>query len=294
MSARIIDGKATAEVIRREISEKVAVARAAGKRPPGLSVLIVGENPASQSYVRGKKKAAEEAGFRSEVHELPATISQKELIDCVDRLNADPGIDGILCQLPLPNHLDATEVLLRIDPNKDVDGFHPINVGRLATGLDGFVSCTPLGCRELLLRRGIETTGKHAVVLGRSNIVGTPMALLLMRRGAGGDATVTVCHSKTPDLKEVCATADILIAAIGKPRFVTADMVKEGATVIDVGINRIDDDATKTGHRLVGDVDFEKVKEKASWITPVPGGVGPTTIAMLLQNTLKSWMQKNS
>jgi methylenetetrahydrofolate dehydrogenase (NADP+)/methenyltetrahydrofolate cyclohydrolase len=289
MTAQIIDGKATAEQIRREIADRVAKARAQGKRPPGLAVLIVGENPASQSYVRGKRKAGEEVGFHSVVHELPATISQKDLIDWVDRLNADPAIDGILCQLPLPQHLDATEIILRIDPAKDVDGFHPVNVGKLATGLDGFVSCTPLGCRELLLRHGIETAGKHAVVLGRSNIVGMPMALLLMRKGPGGDATVTVCHSRTPDLRETCARADILIAAIGRPRFVTADMVKPGAAVIDVGINRIDDPSTKSGYRLVGDVDFEAVKEKAGWITPVPGGVGPMTIAMLLANTLNSW-----
>ncbi len=287
--AQILDGKATALAIHHEIAERVRHARAEGKRPPGLAVVIVGENPASQSYVRGKRKAAVEAGFHSLVHELPSHVTREKLLAIIDELNADPKMDGILCQLPLPKHLDETEVTLRIDPEKDVDGFHPINMGRLASGLEGFVPCTPLGCRELLLRHEIPTAGKRAVVLGRSNIVGTPMALLLMRKGPGGDATVTVCHSRTADLKAECSRADILIAAIGKPRFVAAEMVKEGATVIDVGINRIEDSSSPNGYRLVGDVDFESVKEKAGAITPVPGGVGPMTIAMLLSNTARSW-----
>lgn len=289
MTARIIDGKATAEKIREEIARKVEHAVTAGRRPPGLAVIIVGENPASQSYVRGKRKAAHEAGFYSELHELPTTVERGVLLKLIDRLNDDPNIDGILCQLPLPKHLDEMEVTLRINPDKDVDGFHPINMGRLATGLPGFVPCTPLGCRELLIRHHIETAGKHAVVVGRSNIVGTPMALLLARKGPGGDATVSIAHSRTANLAAVCRAADILIAAIGKPRFITADMIKPGATVIDVGINRIDDPASKTGHRLVGDVDFEAAKSVAGAITPVPGGVGPMTIAMLMMNTMHSW-----
>lgn len=288
MTATIIDGKAVAESIRAEVKAEVAKLRAAGGRPPGLVAIIVGENPASQAYVRGKRKAAEEVDFFSAVHELPASITREALLDLIDALNNDPAVDGILCQLPLPAHLSEDEVILRISPEKDVDGFHPINVGRLATGLDGFVSCTPLGCRELLMRYKIPTEGRRAVVLGRSNIVGTPMALLLMRRGPGGDATVTVCHSRTKNLAEECSRADILIAAIGKPRFVTAEMVKPGATVIDVGINRVEDSTAKAGYRLVGDVDFEAVSLKAGAITPVPKGVGPMTIAMLLSNTLRS------
>ncbi len=289
MTARIIDGKATAEAIRSEIAAEVAAATAKGRRPPGLSVLIVGENPASQSYVRGKKKAALDAGFHSEVHELPADISREDLLGWVDRLNADPKIDGILCQLPLPKHLDESEVTLRIHPDKDVDGFHPVNMGRLAIGLPGFVPCTPLGCRELLIRYNIPTAGKRAVILGRSHIVGTPMSLLLSRKGVGGDATVTLAHSRTENLAEECRHADILVAAIGKPKFVTAEMVKPGATVIDVGINRVDDSSAKAGYRLVGDCDYDAVQKVAGAITPVPGGVGPMTIAMLLQNTLAGW-----
>lgn len=285
----IIDGKATAAEIRAEIAQAVRAEAPAAGRPPGLAVIIVGDDPASGSYVRGKKKAAADAGFHSEVHELPAATTREELLSLVDRLNRDDRVDGILCQLPLPKHLDEREVILRIVPDKDVDGFHPVNAGRLAAGLPGFVPCTPLGCRELLIRYGIETAGRRAVVLGRSNIVGTPMALLLRARGPGGDATVTICHSKTEDIAGECRRADILVAAIGSPMFVTADMVREGAVVIDVGINRISDPSARTGHRLVGDVDFDAVKDKVRAITPVPGGVGPMTIAMLLRNTLDSW-----
>lgn len=288
MTATIIDGKAVAAQIRAEIAERVAAFRLAGTRPPGLAVIIVGENPASQTYVRGKKKAAEEAGYHSVSHELPATVSRAELLNLIDRLNADPAIDGILCQLPLPPHIDESEVIVRISPDKDVDGFHPISMGRLAVGLPGFVPCTPLGCRELLLRYKIPTAGKRAVVVGRSNIVGTPMALLLSRKGLGGDATVEICHSRTTDLKAECLRADIIVAAIGRAQMITADMVKEGATVIDVGQNRINDPKTKSGTRLVGDVDYEAVLEKAGAITPVPGSVGPMTIAMLLRNSLQS------
>lgn len=292
MSATIIDGRETARAIRAEIAERVRARTDAGVRPPGLAVVIVGEDPASQSYVRGKKKAASAAGFHSVVHELPADTSREDLLATIDALNADPAIDGYLCQLPLPDHLDKQEVIQRIDPEKDVDGLHPINVGRLAAGLPGFVPCTPRGCRELLLRYGIETEGRHAVVLGRSNLVGRPMAMLLGQKGEGGNATVEVCHSRSGDLAEACRRADILISAIGRPGFVTADMVKPGATVIDVGINRVDAPETEKGYRLVGDVDFEAVSQVAGAITPVPGGVGPMTIAMLLQNTLDAWERR--
>lgn len=289
MTATIIDGKQTSQTIRVEIKEAVGEMTADGTRPPGLAVVIVGEDPASQVYVRNKKRAAEECGFHSVVLEKPDTISEEELLGVVRELNDDPAIDGILVQLPLPKHIDEDKVTLTIDPDKDVDGFHPVNLGRLAGGNPRFVACTPRGCQELLMRYRIETEGAHAVVIGRSNIVGTPMALLLMQKSKGGNATVTVCHSRTDDIGKVCREADIIIAAIGKPRFVTADMVKHGATVIDVGINRIEDKTRKSGTRLVGDVDFEEVSKKAGAITPVPGGVGPMTIAMLLQNTLQSW-----
>ncbi len=285
----IIDGKATGGKIREEIAQEISAATAKGVRPPGLAVVIVGENPASQVYVRNKAQQSQAAGFLSRKIELSADTAQQELLRVVHDLNADPVIDGILVQLPLPKHIDEQAVLLAISPDKDVDGFHPVNAGRLATGLPGFVPCTPLGCRELLLRHNIETAGRHAVVLGRSNIVGTPMALLLMRKGPGGDATVTICHSRTKNLAVECARADILIAAIGQPQMITADFVKPGAVVIDVGINRIDDPGRPGKTKMAGDVDFEAVREKAGAITPVPGGVGPMTIAMLLQNTLQSW-----
>ena len=290
--ATIIDGKQTAETIRGEIGAQVSAATAKGMRAPGLAVILVGENPASQVYVHNKTLACEAAGFYSLKLDRPASTTQAELLALIDDLNEDEAIDGILCQLPLPKHIDETSVILAISPEKDVDGFHPVNAGRLATGLPGFVPCTPWGCRELLIRYGIETAGKRAVVLGRSNIVGTPMAMLLSRKGAGGDATVTICHSRTPNLAAVCAEADILVAAIGRPRLVTADFVKPGATVIDVGINRIDDPTRKSGMRIVGDVDYDAVVGKAGAITPVPGGVGPMTIAMLLQNTVTSWSRR--
>lgn len=289
MTATIIDGKATAETIRGEVKAAVTGAVGRGLRPPGLAVVIVGEDPASQIYVRNKNKAAAECGFHSVAIEKPASTGEAELLDVVRSLNADPGVDGILVQLPLPKHIDEDRVTLTIDPDKDVDGFHPVNLGRLAGGNPRFVACTPKGCQELLLRYGIQTEGARAVVIGRSNIVGTPMALLLMQKGRGGNATVTVCHSRTHNIGDVCREADIIVAAIGKAHFVTADMVKHGATVIDVGINRIADATKKSGSRVVGDVDFDAVVKKAGAITPVPGGVGPMTIAMLLQNTLESW-----
>ena len=294
MSARILDGVALSKVIRAEVAAEVA--RLAGDgRKPGLAAVLVGEDPASSVYVRSKGKATEEAGMYSETIRQPATITESELLAIVDRLNADPRIHGILVQLPLPKHIDSEKVLFRIDPAKDVDGFHPVNDGRLVTGArSAFRPATPYGVQQMLIRSGIETKGAHAVIVGRSNIVGKPMANLLIQQGPGGDATVTVCHSRTRDLPAVTRTADILIAAIGKPEFVTADMVREGAAVIDVGINRVEDASQPKGYRLVGDVAFGPVAAKASWITPVPGGVGPMTIAMLLQNTLQAWRQIES
>jgi methylenetetrahydrofolate dehydrogenase (NADP+)/methenyltetrahydrofolate cyclohydrolase len=292
MGATIIDGKATADTIRKEIAEAVKAGVAAGHRQPGLAVILVGKNPASQVYVRNKERSSIEAGFKSVKIDLPPTASQSELLAQVAMLNADPTIDGILVQLPLPKQIDENTIIMALDPEKDVDGFHPVNAGRLAIGLPGFVPCTPLGCKELLMRYNIETQGKKVVVLGRSNIVGTPMALLMMQKAKGADSTVTICHSRTKNLAAECAQADILVAAIGRAKMVTAEFVKDGAVVIDVGINRIDDPSAKSGSRLVGDVDYEAVLPKAGAITPVPGGVGPMTIAMLMQNTLTSWRRR--
>jgi methylenetetrahydrofolate dehydrogenase (NADP+)/methenyltetrahydrofolate cyclohydrolase len=293
MSAKILDGVALAKTIRSEVA--AAVAKAAGAARPGLAAVLVGDDPASAVYVRSKGKACEEAGMHSETIRLPKETSEAELLAVVDRLNADPGIHGILVQLPLPKQIDSEKVLRRVDPAKDVDGFHPVNVGKLVTGdRSAFRPATPYGVQQMLIRSGIETKGAHAVIVGRSNIVGKPMANLLIQQGPGGDATVTVCHSRTRDLPAVTRSADILIAAIGKPEFVTADMVRPGAVVIDVGINRVDDPSLPKGYRLVGDVAFGTVSELASWITPVPGGVGPMTIAMLLQNTLQAWQQIES
>ncbi len=274
--ANIIDGKAISATIRAEIKEETEVFYAKNGFRPGLAVIIVGEDPASQVYVRNKRRACEEVGFYSEAYELPADTTQEELNALVDKLNADSAIHGILCQLPLPKHLDENEVLLRIDPKKDVDAFHPTNVGRIMIGDYSFLPCTPAGVMALLERSGIEISGKECVVVGRSNIVGKPQAMLLLH----ANGTVTVCHSRTKNLAEVCRRADILVAAIGKADFFTADMIKEGAVVIDVGMNR------RSDGKLTGDVDFASVAPKASYITPVPGGVGPMTITMLMQNTL--------
>ena len=282
--AQIIDGKAIAAQVRAEVKAEVEAWVQAGNRPPYLAVILVGDNPASASYVRGKTKAAAEVGIASDTLHFDTSISEAELLAEIARLNEDDGVDGILVQLPLPDHINPSRVLNAIRPDKDVDGFHPVNAGRLLLGEPGFVPATPAGILELLRRSGIETTGKHAVVVGRSNIVGRPLAALLLHRGI--DATVTVCHSRTQDLAALTRTADILVAAIGRPRYITADMVREGAVVIDVGINRVDDPSHPRGYRLVGDVDFEAVAKKAGWITPVPGGVGPMTIALLLRNTL--------
>ncbi len=293
VSAKILDGAALARTIRAEVG--AAVAKAAGSTRPGLAAVLVGDDPASAVYVRSKGKACEEAGMHSETIRLPKETSEAELLAVVDRLNADPGIHGILVQLPLPKQIDSEKVLRRVDPAKDVDGFHPVNVGKLVTGdRTAFRPATPYGVQQILIRSGIETKGAHAVIVGRSNIVGKPMANLLIQQGPGGDATVTVCHSRTRDLPAVTRSADILIAAIGKPEFVTADMVRPGAVVIDVGINRVDDPSQSKGYRLVGDVAYGPVSGLASWITPVPGGVGPMTIAMLLQNTLQAWQQIES
>ena len=276
--ANIINGKEISAQIRAEISQKVKEYNAKTGKLPGLAVVIVGENPASQVYVRNKKKACEQVGFNSWVYEMPENTTQEELNALVDKLNNDENVHGILVQLPLPKHLNEEEIILRIKPEKDVDAFHPYNVGRITIGNPKFLPCTPAGIMELLHRSNIEISGKECVVVGRSNIVGKPMALLLLAK----NGTVTVCHSKTRDLKEVCKRADILVVAIGKANFVTADMVKEGAVVIDVGMNR------NAEGKLTGDVDFESVSQVASYITPVPGGVGPMTITMLLQNTLRA------
>ena len=288
MSASIIDGKAIAAAIRSELKERVAALKAAKGITPGLAVILVGEDPASQSYVSAKEKACAEIGLFSDDNRLPATTTQEELLALIARKNADPAIHGILVQLPVPKHIDPEQVIAAIAPEKDVDGFSPVSVGRLVLGQPGFVSCTPNGIIQLLLRSGVKTAGAHAVVVGRSNIVGKPLANLLMRKGPGGDATVTLCHSRTPDLGAFTRQADILIAAVGAPHTITADMVKPGAVVIDVGVNRVPAPESPKGYRLVGDVDFDAVKEVASLITPVPGGVGPMTITMLLHNTVQA------
>jgi methylenetetrahydrofolate dehydrogenase (NADP+) / methenyltetrahydrofolate cyclohydrolase len=291
MTARVLDGVPIADAIRAEVGARVAEHRKQG-RQPGLAVVIVGDNPASAVYVRAKGKACEEAGMHSETVRLPAEASEAELLAVVDRLNTDPKIHGFLVQLPLPKHINAERVLNRINPLKDVDGFHPANVGKVSIGdPTGLKPATPYGVQEMLLRSGLDTKGAHAVIVGRSNIVGKPMASLLIQPGRGGDATVTVCHSKSRDLPGICRTADILIVAMGKPEFVTAEMVRSGAVVIDVGINRVDDASQPKGYRIVGDVAYGAVSEIASAITPVPGGVGRMTIAMLLQNTLQAFEQ---
>ncbi len=284
--ATLIDGKALAAEVRQEVRAAVDTHTRAGYRAPYLAVVLVGENPASQSYVRGKTKAAAEAGIGSDTLTYPASISQADLLGVIDGLNHDDGVDGILVQLPLPDHIDEGTVIRAIDPEKDVDGFHPESVGLVSMGLGGFAPATPAGILEMLKRSGVETRGAHVVIVGRSNIVGRPVASLLLARGI--DATVTVCHSRTRDLAHHTRQADILIAAIGRPHFITADMVKQGATVIDVGINRIDDASRERGYRLVGDVDFDAVEKVAGHITPVPGGVGPMTIALLLRNTFEA------
>lgn len=283
---QIIDGKATAAAIRAEIASSVAQIVDAGGRAPHLAAILVGHDGGSESYVASKVKACEECGFGSSLLRFEGSISQEQLLEHIRDLNNNPNIDGFIVQLPLPRHIDTHAVIEAIDPRKDVDGFHPANVGRLSIGLPGFVSATPAGIIELLQRYQIPTSGKHCVILGRSNIVGKPLAMLMMQKSYPGDATVTVCHSRTADIASITRTADILVAAMGVPASVTADMVKEGATVIDVGTTRVPDATRARGWKLCGDVDFAAVAPKCSYITPVPGGVGPMTIAMLMRNTL--------
>ena len=295
----ILDGKKIAADIRAELREQISMLVAKGQRAPKLAVVIVGHNPASETYVANKMKACAEVGIESERIAFELDITEQELLAEVQRLNNDPTIDGFIVQLPLPEHISETTIMSAIDRRKDVDGLTPENVGRTVQGLPSLVSATPKGIRELLARYAIQTEGKHVVVIGRSNIVGKPIAMLLMQRpylslpgmsaASLGDATVTICHSKTQDLKSICLTADIIIVAAGCPKLLTAEMVKEGAVIIDVGINRIDDASLPRGYRLVGDVDFENVAPKAAYITPVPGGVGPMTIVSLLQNTLQAY-----
>ncbi len=291
MPAKIIDGTAVGEAMRAELQGEIRALRARGVTP-GLAAVLVGDNAASATYVRMKGKACEEAGLYHETIRLPPETTEAELLALVERLNADHKIHGILVQLPLPKQINTQRVLHRVAPEKDVDGFHPENVGKVAIGdPTGFRPATPYGVQQLLLRSGVDTTGRHAVVVGRSTIVGRPMAALLLQDGPGGNATVTVCHSRTRDIKSVTKLADILIVAIGKPEFVTGDMIKPGAAVIDVGTNRVEDPSTKKGYRLVGDVQFAAAKQVAGAITPVPGGVGPMTITMLLYNTVQAARQ---
>jgi len=293
-NTQILDGKGLSEAIKEEIAVEVREWVAAGHPAPHLAAVLVGEDGASRTYVDHKVRSCAKVGFESTLIQRPADITQDELIGIVHSLNDDPSIDGFIVQLPLPDHLDAQAVIEAVDPAKDVDGFHPVNMGNLALGLPGFVPATPAGIMTMLERSGIETEGKHAVVIGRSSIVGTPMSLLLSRSGQPGNCTVTLCHSRTRDLRSHCLEADILVAAVGRPEMVTADMVKEGAVVIDVGITRVEDPTAKRGYRLKGDVDYADVAPKCSWITPVPGGVGPMTIVSLLRNTLTAAGAKHS
>jgi methylenetetrahydrofolate dehydrogenase (NADP+)/methenyltetrahydrofolate cyclohydrolase len=286
MSARIIDGKQVAAAMRAEIARQVAELKSRQGIVPGLGVILIGDDPASRSYVTAKEKACAEAGMFSDDQRLPATVTQAEVLDRVARMNRDPRIHGILVQLPLPRQIEEPAVIDAIAPEKDVDGFTPVNVGRMLIGRDCYLPCTPHGVIQLLLHSGVETSGRHAVVIGRSNIVGKPVAQLLLRKAPGGNATVTVCHTGTRHLAEFTRQADILVVAAGRAGTVTGDMIKPGAAVIDVGVNRVPDAQAKSGYRLVGDVDFDSASRVAGLLTPVPGGVGPMTITMLLQNTL--------
>lgn len=282
----LIDGKKVSESIQEKISQEVKELVVKGERPPHLVAVLVGDDPASQTYVKNKINACKKVGFQSGLIHLEPYTSEIKLLQIIEDLNKDPNVDGYIVQLPLPTHISQQKVIEAIRPSKDVDGFHPMNVGRMVLNLPTYVSATPYGIIQLLEYYKIETSGKHCVVVGRSHIVGSPMSILMARNTPIGNATVTLCHSRTNRLNEITREADILIAAIGKPNFITRDMVKEGAVVIDVGINRVDDNSNPKGYKLVGDVDFEKVKDKCSFITPVPGGVGPMTIASLLKNTL--------
>ncbi|MFC3415483.1 bifunctional methylenetetrahydrofolate dehydrogenase/methenyltetrahydrofolate cyclohydrolase FolD [Algoriphagus hitonicola] len=288
----LVDGKKTSQDIKNEIAARVAEIKTEGGKTPHLAAILVGNDGASQTYVGAKVKACHEIGFESTLVRLEETVSEEELLKVVDDINQNPDIDGLIVQLPLPRHISVEKVTNKIKPEKDVDGFTPANVGRMTLNWPAYVAATPYGIVELLKRYEIETSGKHCVVIGRSHIVGSPMSILMARNGNPGNATVTLTHSRTQNLKEITKTADILIVAIGKPEFVTADMVKEGAVVIDVGIHRVEDSSKKSGFRLIGDVKFDEVSQKASAITPVPGGVGPMTIASLLYNTLQAAEKK--
>jgi len=285
---KLIDGKKIAEKIRQEIKTEVAQMIDDDDKSPHLAAVIVGEDPASQTYVAAKEKACKSVGITSSLYKFPENTPEEELMELIDFLNKDPEIDGFIVQLPLPDHISEEKVIQHIDPSKDVDGFHPVNIGRMVSGLPAYLPATPYGIVQLIERSKIETEGKHCVVLGRSNIVGTPVSILLSRKANPGNCTVTMCHSRTKDIDKIAATADILIAAIGQPEFVTADMVKKDAVVIDVGVHRMPSKKTKSGYKLKGDVKFDEVSKKCSFITPVPGGVGPMTITALLQNTLKA------
>lgn len=285
---QLIDGKALAKTIKAELAKEVKALKTNGGKIPHLAAVLVGDNPASQVYVRNKVRSCEKIGFKSTLIRKDADTTEAELLAIINDLNNDKDIDGFIVQLPLPKHIDETKVTLAIDPKKDVDGFHPMNFGRMSQGLPCYIPATPYGILVMLERYGIETSGKHCVVVGRSNIVGTPMSILMSRKSKVGNCTVTLAHSRTKDLKAETLRADIIIAAIGIPNFITADMVKENVVIIDVGINRIDDQTRKRGYRLVGDVDFDGVAPKSSFITPVPGGVGQMTVTALLMNTMKS------
>lgn len=282
----LIDGKKIASLVKQELADEVSRMKAAGKKTPHLVAVLVGNDPASETYVASKVKACQEVGFKSTEMRYSADITEEQVLAIVDKLNNDADVDGYIVQLPLPEHISEQKVLLAINPDKDVDGFHPFNIGKMVTGLPTYLPATPAGILELLKRYDIPTQGKHCVVVGRSNIVGTPMSILMSRKEKYADCTVTMCHSRTKNIKDITLQADILIVALGKPHFITADMVKEGAVVVDVGIHRVPSDKTKSGFRLVGDVDFDNVAPLCSYITPVPGGVGPMTIVSLLQNTL--------
>jgi methylenetetrahydrofolate dehydrogenase (NADP+)/methenyltetrahydrofolate cyclohydrolase len=290
----IIDGKKVAAEIREELKNEIAKLKSVNKSVPGLVAILVGNNPASESYVRGKSKACEEIGVLSKIEKLPAEISEMELLELIQKYNADGIYNGILVQLPLPKHINEDKIIEAIHPEKDVDGFHPISVGNLVIGNDTFLPCTPAGIHELLVRYNIPLKGKHVVVVGRSNIVGKPIANILLQKKVNANAIVTICHSAAKDISYFTKQADILIAAIGQPNFVKAEMVKNDVVVIDVGINRVEDKTATKGYRIVGDVDFDEVSKKALFITPVPGGVGPMTIAMLLKNTYKAYLIQNS
>ena len=286
---KIIDGNELAKQIKAELKQKVDAVVAQGKRAPHLAAVLIGDHPASRSYVTNKVKSCSEAGFESTLIQRPAEISQQALMDIINDLNNDPNIDGFIVQLPLPEHIHEMDVTLAIKPEKDVDGFHPMNIGRMTLGLPAYLPATPMGIMTMLERYNIDIAGKQCCVIGRSNIVGTPISILLSRRATPGDGTVVLCHSRTPNIKEIAAESDILVVALGRPNFLKADMVKEGAVVIDVGINRVDDSTKKSGFRLVGDVDYDNVAPKCSYITPVPGGVGPMTVTSLLINTWKAY-----